>query len=290
MAKRDFSDAQRGGDILKKYENCILSLLVVAVNIFLMGMYFDFYYDLNDDTMMLDIMSGAYSGMPDGHNMQTLYPLGVVIALCYRVCGRIPWYGLFLLLCQFGCFYLVGVRLCALTDKTRKPDVDEKCRYFSIVKKLFLLLVLSLFVWGVCLEHFVNIQYTITAAILSATAIFLFLTTPDTSDGRGFLIENIPSVILVIAAYQLRTEMLLLTFPYICLAGFYRLTREKKIFAKENLVKYGGVLGIMLAGMLVARGIDYAAYGSEEWKDFLRFFGARTTVYDFYPELIAGEE
>lgn len=268
----------------------ILPLLYVAAGVFLMGICFDFYYDLNDDTMMLDIMSGVYSGTPDGHNMQTLYPLGAVVALCYRLCRTIPWYGLFLLLCQFGCLYLVSVRLCALAGGAEKPGTDEKSRRFHAAKRLFLLSVLTLVVWGVCLEHFVNIQYTVTAAILSATAIFLFLTVPDTDNGREFVIRNIPSMTLVVLAYQLRSEMLLLTLPYIGLAGLYRLTGEKKIFVKDNLVKYGTVLGIMLAGMLVSRGIDYAAYGSEEWKDFLRFFEARTTVYDFYPELITGEE
>lgn len=268
----------------------ILPLLYVVASVFLMGICFDFYYDLNDDTMMLDIMSGVYSGTPDGHNMQTLYPLGAVVALCYRLCRTIPWYGLFLLLCQFGCLYLVSVRLCDLAGRTGKPGTDKKSRRFDAAKRLFLLLILTLVVWGVCLEHFVNIQYTVTAAILSATAIFLFLTVPDTDNGREFVIRNIPSMALVVLAYQLRSEMLLLTLPYIGLAGLYRLTGEKKIFVKNNLAKYGTVLGIMLAGMLVSRGIDYAAYGSEEWKDFLRFFEARTTVYDFYPELITGEE
>ena len=81
-----------GGGWKHKYENYILALLTVVVNGIVMGICFDFYYDLNDDTMMLDIMSGAYSGGPDGHNMQTLYPLGALIALCYRICGAIPWY------------------------------------------------------------------------------------------------------------------------------------------------------------------------------------------------------
>ena len=38
------------------YQNYILTLLVLAVNVLLLGFCFDFYYDLNDDTMMLDIM------------------------------------------------------------------------------------------------------------------------------------------------------------------------------------------------------------------------------------------
>ena len=68
------------------YENCILAFAVMGASALLMGFFFDFYFDMNDDTMMRDIMSGIYSGTPDGHNMQTLYPLGVLIALCYQIC------------------------------------------------------------------------------------------------------------------------------------------------------------------------------------------------------------
>lgn len=263
-----------------KYENYILTLIVIAVNVLLMGVLFDFYYDLNDDTMMHDIMAGVYSGTPDGHNMQTLYPLGVLIALCYRICRTIPWYGLFLCLCQFGCFYLIGVRLCALKSSRNR---------MSAVAKLVLLLGLSLYMWGVCLFHLVDIQYTVTCAILSAGAIFLFMTTQDGLSAQRFVVKNVPSVVLVVVAYQIRSEMLLLTFPFICLAGLYRLTEEKEIFAKENLYRYGGVLGIILAGMILSFGLDKVAYGSAAWKDFREFFDARTTVYDFYPELITDE-
>lgn len=286
---------------LKKYENYILTLLVVAANAAILAVCFDFYYDLNDDTMMLDIMSGAYSGVPDGHNMQTLYPLGALIALCYRVCGTLPWYGLFLCLCQFGCFYLTGVRLCVLAEKCRRPGQNgdrlqetrhgrsRKGERSGMAGKLLALAVLSLFLWGICLAHLVNIQYTVTCAVLSATAIFLFLTTPDAEDTGRFILRNLPAMALVVLAYQLRSEMLLLTFPFICLAGLYRLTEEEKLWRTENLFRYGGVLGIMLAGMLLSRGVDYAAYGSAEWKDFLRFFETRTTVYDFYPELVTDD-
>lgn len=258
---------------LKKYENCILTFAVVAAGVVVMGICFDFYYDLNDDTMMRDIMSGAYSGTPDGHNMQTLYPLGALIALCYRMCGGIPWYGLFLGLCQFGCFYLVGVRLCAMTER-----------------KLVSLVVLTIVQWGVCLPHLISIQYTVTCAMMSAAAIFLFVTTPEKLTLQQFVVKNIPSVLLIILAFQLRTEMLLLTFPFICLAGLYRMTEEKEMFAKESLGKYGVVLGMILTGMLLSVGADAAAYSSAEWRDFRDFFDARTTVYDFYPELITDEK
>lgn len=268
---------------LKKYGNCILVFAIVAINVVVMGMRFDFYYDLNDDTMMKDIMSGVYSGMPDGHNMQTLYPLGALIALCYRLGRTITWYGLFLCLCQFGCFYLIGVRLCALEGKADGP-VDW------VHGRIIPLLILTLFQWGVFLSHLINIQYTITCTVMSATAIFLFLTTPEGINTQQFIVRNIPTVILVIVAYQLRTEMLLLTFPFICLAGLYRMAEEKELFAKETLGKYGAVLGMILAGVMLSSAADYAAYSGAEWKDFRNFFDARTTVYDFYPELITDEK
>lgn len=92
-------------DRRRRAENCILTFAAIGCSALLMGYFFTFYYDLNDDTMMRDIMSGVYSGTPDGHNMQTLYPLGAFLALCYRICGTFPWYGTFLFLCQFGCFF-----------------------------------------------------------------------------------------------------------------------------------------------------------------------------------------
>lgn len=268
------------------YENCILALLAVVMNGIFMGICFDFYYDLNDDTMMLDIMSGAYSGVPDGHNMQTLYPLGALVALGYRMCGAVPWYGLFLCLCQFGCFYLIAIRLCTLQGERRILDVGKVSRSFAVAQKAALLCLLSLFIWGACLAHLLNIQYTVTCAILSASAIFLFLTTPDTGDSKRFVIRNIPAMVLVVTAWQLRSEMLLLTFPFICLAGLYRLAEENRIFRKDNLARYGSVLGIMIAGMLVSGVIDHAAYSNAEWKEFRQLFEARTTIYDFYPQLV----
>lgn len=273
----------------KRYGNYILTFLVMAVNVLLLGICFDFYYDLNDDTMMHDIMAGIYTGTPDGHNMQTLYPLGAVLAFCYRLCRQIPWYGLFLCLCQFGCFYLVGVRLCNLADNAFFLAGTQSGGKFSGWKKLLFLLTMSLYLWGVCLPHFINIQYTITCAMLSAGAIFLFLTSRERTGAGQFFVDNIPSILLVLVAYQLRSEMLLLTFPFIGLAGLYRMAEEEKVFAKETLCRYGAVLGTMLGGMLLCLVVDYAAYGSPAWKDFRDFFDDRTTVYDFYQELITEE-
>lgn len=266
-----------------KYGNCIGVLLIVLLNAIAMGVFFDFYYDLNDDTMMKDIMSGRYSGTPDGHNMQTLYPLGVFLSLLYRLCGGIPWYGLFLFLCQFGCLYLVGLRLAA---GARTVQAEGRGKAGACAGLVTAAVGLTLFSWGVFLPHMINVQYTITCAMLSATAIFWFLTTPRREGVRAFLTGSIPAVLLVLLANQLRTEMLLLTLPFVACAGFFCWTEEEKFFSKENLLKYGSVAGVIAAGILLLTALDSAAYAGEEWKDFRRFFEERTTIYDFYPEII----
>ena len=172
--------------LYRKYENGIWAGIIIIINVILLGICFDIYYDLNDDTMMKDIMAGVYSVVPDGHNMQTLYVLGALISLCYRLCRTVPWYGLFLCLCQFGCFYLAGTRLCSLIGKK--------------AGKLGMMALLSLFLWAVCLQHLVNVQYTITCAIMSAAAIFLFVTTPRGISTRQFILKNIPSMALVMVS------------------------------------------------------------------------------------------
>ena len=255
-----------------KYDNCIAVGVVILFSALLMGIFFDFYYDLNDDTMMRDILAGVYSGVPDGHNMQMLYPLGAFLALCYRLCRTIPWYGLFLCLCQFGSFYLIGLRLCA--------------RFRTKWRKLLSLLSLIFFQWGIWLTHMVNVQYTITCAMLSSAAVFWFLTTPKDLSIKEFVQKNLPGILLVILAYQLRTEMLLLMLPFIGFALLVHWWEEKPFFAIGKLKKYGAVFGLMLLGMVLSQMMDLAAYGSEEWKDFRHFFDARTTIYDFYPEVI----
>ena len=256
----------------EKYKNCIIVMLTIIVNLILLSVCFDFYYDLNDDVMMKNIMAGVYTGTPDGHNMQTLYILGAFISLCYKLCRPFAWYGLFLLFCQMGSLYLVGIRLLKL--------------FQSHLAKAASMLLLSVFTWGIILPHIMAVQYTFTCAMLAGTAVFLFLTTPEELSVKQFIICNIPSIVLVVLAYQLRTEMLLLVFPFIGLAGLFRWTEEKKFFQKENYCKYGIVLGCILIGMLFSRVIDFAAYGSGEWQNFLAFFEERTQVYDFHPDVI----
>lgn len=256
----------------EKYKDHIAVLLTVLCNVVLMSLLYDFYYDLNDDVMIKDVLAGVYTGTPDGHNMQMLYILGVVISFFYRVARNVPWYGIFLCLCQFGSLYLVGVRVLGM------------CK--SRVWKGVWLVMLTLFLWGVPLLHMVAVQYTVVCGILVCAAVFLFMTTPGGLSLRAFLRHNAPAVVLVVLAFWLRTEMVLLLSPFIAAAGLFRFLMEERPWQKANFLRYGLVLGMVLLGMGFGLAVDRAAYGSPEWRDFRSFFDDRTRVYDFHMDAV----
>ena len=92
---------------LKKYENWIIALAALAALVLFTGFKFDYFYDLNDDVLMKDILAGVYTGTPEGHNIQMLWLISAFISLFYRLAGGLPWYGIFLCVCHYGCFFLI---------------------------------------------------------------------------------------------------------------------------------------------------------------------------------------
>lgn len=250
-----------------KWKNWIAALAAVLILGLCAGIFFDYYYDLNDDVLMKDILAGVYTGSPEGHNIQMLWPISALISLFYRIARGLPWYGLFLCLCHFGCIFLIVKRAVSL------------CR--GIWGKAVIALTIGLFFGTLFLEHLIFAQYTVTCTLIGATAAFLFYTTERCEEPSLFIRRNIPSVLLVAFAYLIRSEMLLLILPMICVAGVARWGGEKKIFTKENAIKYFGVIGLILAGLLLGQALHIIAYGSKEWRTFTEFFDNRTELYDF---------
>lgn len=258
--------------------NCILSLAMVICLFFAAGVFFDFYYDLNDDVLLKDIVSGGYSGSPDAHSIQMLYPVSFLVSLLYRILPALPWQGLLLCGCHGICFYLIAKRSLSYTEKT--------------INKILLLfiegaLILTLFVW-----ELVIVQYTVTSALLTACACFLVFTSDKKETVGAFLKEQIIPVLLVISAFNIRSEMLLLMSPFIAFTGIIKWSEESPVFARETLKKYLGLAGSILFGMGLSLVIDLAAYSGADWTAFRDFFDARTRVYDYtwYPAYDEAED
>lgn len=234
----------------------LVSWILTIFLVLIMGLGFDFYYDLNDDTTIKDIVSGAYTGTPSGYVVQMLYPLGWFISIFYKAVPALPWYGLFLCLCQFACLGLV-------CNRSLENGVDKLC--FP-----FLMLV------AVCFRYLVINQYSLTSAISMVCAIFLFMTSKESG-----LKENLTSIVLVIISFMLRTEMCLMLFPFLAIAGLCKMLENK-----DSIKDYLKILLFAFAGMALAYGIDFLSVNvvanGEEWQEYQEFFDARTDLYDYY--------
>ena len=271
---------------LKKKENCILTLLFLGILLLVSAIRYDYYFDLNDDVLMKDILAGVYTGDPEGHNIQMLWLISALISVFYRVVWVLPWYGLFLCFCHFLSIGLIVHRSLLLTEQMEA--FGKKIRLL----KGFLFLTELFFVLSFLMPHLVCAQYTVTCSMLAAAAAFLFLTTDITLPAGAFIRRNIGTVLLVFLAYLIRSEMLLLLLPLICAAGVIKWSMEKKIFTREHMIKYLSVIGLILLSVGIGQGTHDIAYGSSEWKKFNEFFDNRTELYDFQilPEYEANKE
>lgn len=252
---------------LKQKENYIWAAAVSVLLCAGIALRFDYYYDLNDDVLIKDILAGVYTGTPEGNNIQMLFPISFIISLFYRVIRVIPWYGIFLNVCQFGSIFLISKRLFEFTER-------------RTVKAVVALLEGGV-VMTLLLKELVFVQYTVTCTLLAACAAFLFYTADSRVSVKQFLKNNIPCMLMVILAFCIRSEMLLLVLPLICVTGLCKWACEKPFFTKENAAKYLSVFGVIMAGLVLCQGIHIIANSRVDWKEFNTFFDNRTELYDF---------
>ncbi|WP_207641361.1 hypothetical protein [Butyrivibrio proteoclasticus] len=245
----------------------VLAVMVVTL------IFGDYFFDLNDDVLMKDILSGAYTGVPEGHNIQMLYPISLFISVLYKTGINLDWYGIFLCALQYLCLFIIVMKI-------EEWAHDNVTRFFYAVASFAVILG---FFW----PHLLYVQYTVVCGLLSATAAFLILMA-DENDRKSSII----SVIFIILAYLIRSEMLLLTLPMVGVAilikwaiseSYYRkcLAASDSCEKKNLLRKYVALCLLIVIGLLVSSGIHKLAYSRADWKEFNRFFDNRTELYDF---------
>lgn len=246
----------------------IVSVAVVTLLYAVIARYFRFFYDLNDDALIASILSGSYTGVPEAHCIQMLYPVSWILTKLYGINPKFPWMGVMEIVLMWLCFVLIFARTQTLvmqhSDKKRTKIAASIGLYIGGIA-----LMVGCFFW-----EMVMLQYTVVCGMLAATAAYLVLTCESFE-----ISDNVIPICFVILAFNIRTEMLLLLCPFLATVGICKWIPEG--FSLKTFKKYLGFLGIIIAGMVISYGIHYYAYSSDEWKEFTRLFNARTEVYDF---------
>ena len=249
-----------------KYYIPALSILIAAACCIFFYKHFPIFYDINDDTTMRNIASGAYTGEPDGHVVFIKYALGCVISGLYGLISSIDWYGTVLFSLHFICLMFV---ICRVMKALREKSKLLLCLSGVII---FIMIDISNIVS--------NFQFTTTAAVCGATALFLFISMPKGQQSKDFVLSCLPIGFLVTVSFCIRDKVLLMMVPAAIVVWIYRMIEEKdtKGAVRRYIVFCFSVMAALLAVVLVER----AAYSSEEWKDYRKFNSARSEILDYY--------
>ncbi|PWT26304.1 hypothetical protein [Butyrivibrio fibrisolvens] len=241
--------------------NICIAAGITAVIMLMIAALFDYYFDLNDDVLMKDLLSGSYIGKPAAHNIQMLYPISALISLIYRLFRKTNVYGIFLCLCQCSCMFMI-------LHRTINLEKDTIVKFIAVIAEVLMYI-------GCLTGHLIYVQYTFTVAMMAGTAAFLVIT------GNGKKNRALVCIILWIS-FLVRSEMLLLMLPIAGMAWGYRFIsdfgEEKKKEIRTIYIRWALVL---FTGLIICKGVDVLAYSSDRWTEFRKLFDSRTELYDY---------
>lgn len=260
-----------------KYVNIAVAVMVTAILFLIISCWSDILYCLNDDMMIQSILSGRYSGSPSGKAVYLSVPLSSLLALLYGILPSLPWFGLFLAGCYILCFFLT--LFTSLERLVKNPEVTGKKRMIGIGCVCVLCVLIFC---GFFLSQFLMIHYTVAAAVLGGTAIYLFMMSDDGGEGKSALQSSWMPVVLLLLCYLVRTKVFFMTAPFLAAAGLYRILRTRRF------VCYLVPLAMLGAGLLFFMLAGRWSYGDAVWQEYLDYNDARTELYDY--ELIREEE
>lgn len=227
---------------------------------------------INDDWGMYSTLSGAYLGYPEAHVLFFLYPLSWLLSKLYTLCSFIPWYGLFMHGVQVASLYVIYQRSMQIWNRHNCPDAFWKPA-LTIACILFLIVDLNVLS---------EAQYTTTAGLAAAAAIFCFITTRSNISVGSFLLNNVSTFIFAWISYSMRQNIFYLMLP---IAGMLWLSKWINAYRngyEKISSKLIGFLLILAAGMGILYGLNAVAYSDQKWADFRQINYYRERVGDFY--------
>ena len=270
MGYRDRRNTRRKIPSLLQCDLLFLLLLIAFYTLLLL--FIKPVDGINDDWGMYSILSGAYTGTPDAHVMFFLYPLSWLLSKLYTLWSFIPWYGLFQHAVQVLSLFTVYHRILRIRQR---HNLQAALWPPALTSFLFLFFIVDLNVIS-------EAQYTTTAGLAAAAALFNFITARINQSNIGFLLDNIPTLLLAWVSYSMRQNIFFLCLP---MAGMLWLSKwilaGKKEYegAAARLLGFALLLGL---GMGLLWGANAAAYSSTEWSDFRKINHYRERLGDFY--------
>ncbi|WP_373102765.1 hypothetical protein [Blautia obeum] len=229
-------------------------------------------FETNDDIVFAELGSGL-RGVKDAHLVFQNYGLGMIYRLLYGVTGRLPWYTIVQYMILFAAFTVVTYVLIS-----RLGEISGLC--------LFVILAC-----GFGYEGYIHLQFTKTAGIAAAAAVFLLLYLLEQEKYSWWGIAG--GILLAVIAYMYREDQFWASCGLMAGAGLLflfdlRKNRNKKLRRLGICVLTFGVLLLSVFG--VDRW-DSSKYRSAEWEEYQEFNQLRSELLDYgFPDYDSNQE
>lgn len=209
-------------------------------------------FEENDDSMMLLISSGKYSGAPDAHLIFINYIYGLLLKFLYDLSDGLEWYSIL----------FAVINILSITIISWSIIIQGKIKPFYKILFLFIFYLLEI--------RFIELfQFTTIAAMCALAGIILILRDRNNQCIAGVFFFVLASLIRFDAAFL----VLLITCPL-----FIHSVIVNKRFTFGNPLRF---LTAALVLALAFKFIDYKIYQNDtEWKYYVDYNTVRGQIND----------
>lgn len=229
-------------------------------------------FETNDDIVFAELGSGL-RGVKDAHLVFQNYGLGMIYRLLYGVTGRLPWYTIVQYMILFAAFTVVTYVLIS-----RLGEISGLC--------LFVILAC-----GFGYEGYIHLQFTKTAGIAAAAAVFLLLYLLEQEKYSWWGIAG--GILLAVIAYMYREDQFWASCGLMAGAGLLFLFELRK-YRNKKLRRLGICVltfGVLLLSVFGVDRWDSSKYRSVEWKEYQEFNQLRSELLDYgFPDYDSNQE
>lgn len=256
----------------QKYRKISVALISNLLILGAMAAFMRPSFETNDDIVFAELGSGL-RGVKDAHLVFQNYGLGMIYRFLYGVTGRLPWYTIVQYMILFAAFTVVTYVLIS-----RLGEISGLC--------LFVILAC-----GFGYEGYIHLQFTKTAGIAAAAAVFLLLYLLEQEKYSWWGIAG--GILLAVIAYMYREDQFWASCGLMAGAGLLFLFDLRK-YRNKKLRRLGICVltfGVLLLSVFGVDRWDSSKYRSAEWKEYQEFNQLRSELLDYgFPDYDSNQE
>ena len=256
----------------QKYRKISVALISNLLILGAMAAFMRPSFETNDDIVFAELGSGL-RGVKDAHLVFQNYGLGMIYRLLYGVTGRLPWYTIVQYMILFVSFTVVTYVLIS-----RLGEISGLC--------LFVILAC-----GFGYEGYIHLQFTKTAGIAAAAAVFLLLHLLEQEKYSWWGIAG--GILLAVIAYMYREDQFWASCGLMAGAGLLFLFDLRK-YRNKKLRRLGICVLTFVVLLLSVFGVDRwdsSKYRSAEWEEYQEFNQLRSELLDYgFPDYDSNQE